>query len=140
MNRTVNPTPLAPRAFVGFGARALRRPLLLALPVLALWLGGCDESSGDEPDSEVTGPLALSGDFGSNYDGFVRITGDGEVFYSWYGAPSMTITQYSNSEGWLVGQNGAGDAWNPDKWSRVDWVPIEGGGYWWCQTAFDAAT
>jgi hypothetical protein len=42
---------------------------------------------------------------------------------------------------YAIAQNDSDNAYNPDKWSRFDWVYAEdGGGAYYCQTAYDAAS
>ena len=56
------------------------------------------------------------------------------------GEPSIVgVTQYSNAEGWLVGQNSGAGSYNPGMWSRVDWVVDAAGGLHVCTSHYDAA-
>ena len=56
------------------------------------------------------------------------------------GESTFGITQANDSEGWLVAQNGADNAWSPSLWSRFDWTWDGSGALYYCQTAYDAAT
>ena len=51
---------------------------------------------------------------------------------------SYALSQYSNGQGWAVGQNGADNAYFPNLWSRFDLAEHQGLWYL-CQSAYDAA-
>ena len=61
--------------------------------------------------------------------------------YGASGAPSsIRITHYDNVEGFLVGQNGDANEWNPSVWSRIDWLYDASGAVWYCTSHYAADT
>ena len=52
---------------------------------------------------------------------------------------SFHIMEFDNAGDWAVAQNDAGNAFNPDAFSRFDWTEYQGS-LWYCQTVFDAQT
>ncbi|MBI2374236.1 MAG: hypothetical protein HYV07_09565 [Deltaproteobacteria bacterium] len=94
--------------------------------------GAIDTGTGDAGVEEA---LAIEGRY---VDGF----GFHHVFTStsWSNEGSnYRITQYSNTAMYFVAENAHDHPYNPDLWSRVDWVTAAGTLYY-CQSAYDAAT
>lgn len=60
-------------------------------------------------------------------------------FGSGFGTATFAILQFSNGADFLVAQNGADNAFNPDLFSQFDWTTFETELYF-CQSTFDAAT
>ena len=99
------------------------------------------DGCGGFPWSELVedqGPISIIGQWVDGFGFEHEVRQDSWVFDP-LGTPSIVwLTQYSNDEGWIVGQNDAVDSWNPDLWSRYDYFWAKGTLYF-CQTAFDAA-
>jgi hypothetical protein len=81
-------------------------------------------------DLEIVGTYA--DDFGGTHD----ITAD---TWTMNGVGVFHILSVDNDADWLVAQNDAANEFNPDLYSRMDWME-SGGDLWFCQTAYDAAT
>jgi hypothetical protein len=60
--------------------------------------------------------------------------------WSWVTNGSTTFHISKSGPSWVVAQNDASNAYNPELWSRFDWsMAMDGTGAYVCQTAFDAA-
>lgn len=98
-----------------------------------------EDTSAEDTASEDTAvdpqePLSVVGIWEDNYTTTIEIT-QTEMSDSW--GSTYTITDYNNDERWLVAQNGANNAYNPNLWSKFEWfVDSE---IYYCQTAYDAA-
>ncbi|MBI4081406.1 MAG: hypothetical protein HY423_02220 [Candidatus Lambdaproteobacteria bacterium] len=55
------------------------------------------------------------------------------------GTQLVHTSSYNNAGQYLIGQNDATDPYNPNLYSRFDWV-ISGGDIYYCQSAYDAVT
>ena len=110
------------------------RRLALSL-VSGLLLFGCDESvdtppaagsgdgsgqgtgSGDGSGGVDETSIAIAGDYDTSFGGFFRVT-DTALDNDWYEPSSHTVVDWSNAEGWILAQNDASDAFNPNLYSR----------------------
>lgn len=94
----------------------------------------CDPEYHPDGDACVAG-LEVSGswidDWGTSHDidqeSWIM---DDSVFH---------ITQFDNGADFMVAQNDADNAYNPELWSRFDWMYDTGGALYYCQIAYDAA-
>lgn len=50
----------------------------------------------------------------------------------------FNISQYDNTEGWLVAQNDATNEYNPELWSKFEWVTDDDGELFVCQSVYEA--
>ena len=50
------------------------------------------------------------------------------------------VTQFDNDYQWLVAQNSADNASNPELWSKFEWAMDNAGDHYLCQSETDAAT
>jgi hypothetical protein len=106
----------------------------------------CEEPNGDclcdEGYQEVGGicledvdPIEIIGSWADDW-GFSHEISE----TTWDNAGSVFhISQYDNLAGYLVAQNDAANAWNPDLWSRFDWT-WHADQLHYCQLAYDAAS
>ncbi|MBR4490790.1 hypothetical protein IKP13_09180, partial [bacterium] len=85
-----------------------------------------------EPENEI---------FGKYYEGTTEhfISDTWWRMSSSYGVSLFHITQIDKDSDFIIAQNDAVKSWNPEKWSRFDYV-IDGTGIYYCQIAYDAAT
>jgi len=99
--------------------------------------GGCN---GFEWNSltEHQGPLAIIGSYNDQWATFNAFTQDTLVTGSLgEGGSTFGITQYDNTAGWAVAQNGEQNPFNAQLWSRFDWTWFVGALYL-CQGAYAA--
>jgi len=108
-----------------------KRHWLLFIAVAFLFAGCAAKESPQE--------LALIGEYVDDYDTTHTVSWDKWQQTSSYGESEFNILSYDNEVMYLVAQNAATNAYNPDLFSRFDWAVVEGGTYY-CQTAYDAAT
>ena len=97
-----------------------------------------DSDADTDADTDAPPELAIAGSYLDQWGVAHEITT--ATWTMTYPAPypgtdSFAIAQYDNDEAWLVAQNGAANAFNPNLWSRFDWTG-NGGDLWYCQTAF----
>jgi hypothetical protein len=97
---------------------------------------GGNADAGSSSDTAPGDSPRIVGAYDTNFGGFLRITATGADF-SWYGSGDVLWSTWSNDERYLVGQNASTDPFNPDRFSRFDWVEA-GGSLYVCQSAFDA--
>lgn len=84
-------------------------------------------------------PIQVAGSWEGQWG--TQFTVSSQMWLSAYpGSPtnSILISHYDNVEGFLVGQAGATNTYNPSKWNRIDWLFDESGTLWYCSTHFDA--
>jgi len=98
-----------------------------------------DTSAGDT-DTEGSDELAIAGSYTDEFGTEHTIDESSWVQVSAYGTLSFAVLSFDNAEQSLVAQNGSSNAFNPDLYSRFDWVEGMHGDLFYCQTAFDAAT
>lgn len=106
--------------------------------------GSCDDASGAcACDDEWSGALCdtqdaleIAGSWVDNYAGSHEITQSTWVMDM---GGTFHISQYSNGDDFLIAQNDAANAYNPDLWSRFDWT-YDGSDLYYCQSAYDAAS
>lgn len=97
-----------------------------------------DTDTDTDTDTDVVADeLAIQGAFVDQFFYTYEIDATSWDFYG-SGTPG-TITSWDNDAGWFVGQNSAKDKYNPDLWSRVDFV-ADGEGWLLCQIGFAAKT
>ncbi|MBX2801929.1 MAG: hypothetical protein KTR31_29890 [Myxococcales bacterium] len=108
----------------------MRLHYVLALSAI---LTACDGEFGTDA------PLAIAGSYSDDFGGSHAISDASWVQdYGAYGVTSFTIVAHHNDEGWVVAQNDSDNDFNPDLWSRFEWVEVEGTLYY-CQILFDGA-
>jgi hypothetical protein len=86
----------------------------------------------------VQAPALLRGDFTDDYRGRFSISDT-----VWFQQPRnrFRIVEWHAQEQYLIAQNGADDPTAPGRWSRIDWMVLEGmAPYTWgfCLTAYQA--
>ena len=108
----------------------------------------CEEGEICEPDEEngyTCSPEAteepvekheLIGRYSDSYGGSHIISNTAWFQPSEYGDTLFHITQFDSEKDFIIAQNDAANPWNPEKWSRFDYV-IDGGKIYLCQIAFD---
>ena len=109
----------------------------LSLAFATLLLVGCPEPTDPGTDDPVVDPdpVDIVGAWVDGWDTQHSITED-----RWtQGDYDFWLTEWSTDEGWAVAQNDASNEYNPELWSRFEWVTVDGD-LWYCQSAFDAAT
>ncbi len=112
-------------------------PLLVACSTAPTDTGdtGEDTDTGGDTDTGEPAPIVVAGSWVDNWGGSHLVDST-----SWQNDGSVyAITQYDNTMGYAIAQNGADNAWNPNLWSRFDWGWVEGELIY-CQTAYAAAT
>ena len=125
----------------------MRQPLLLCV---IGWMG-CDEtdsvttpidSGATTADTDALGgeELAIAGTYTDEWGVDHTIDASSWVQVSTYGTLVFAVLSFDNAAESLVAQNGSSNAFNPDLYSRFDWVDGADGDLFYCQTAFDAAT
>lgn len=94
---------------------------------------GNDDDSGDTEESVETHKLI--GKYNDNYGGSHIISNT-----VWFDGYSLYhITQFDNDKDFIIAQNDKKNGYNPEKWSRFDYV-IDGEKIHICQIAYDKAT
>ncbi len=120
-----------------------------AFAALSLFVGGCagSDETGDETgetDDQVV-PLAIVGDWAEVAGSFptLEVWGyhaiDDALWTDAFGS-TYAIAQYDNDAGFVIAQNDASNPYYPDAWSRFDVTSDGDGGWYYCQTAFAAAS
>lgn len=93
------------------------------------------DTTEDNSDDAAPEPLSFSGTFIDGWGGEHTIGQD-----SWVSGSSVFhVATWSNQEQYIVAQNDTDNEWNPDLWSRFDWVTVESQ-LCYCQTTYDAPT
>ncbi len=125
MNRT--PTRIKGNALIAFR-------IFGALLLAALLPAACADDDPSPETLEIAG--SYSDDFGTDHT-----IGDSEwlMDFGEFGSASFSVLQFSNAEDFLVAQNGAGNDFNPNLFSRFDWTTFESELYF-CQGTFAAET
>jgi hypothetical protein len=93
-----------------------------------------DTSDTNDPGSsslEIIGSYADSLGDSHTIDEELWTTGSGALF---------SISQYDNNSGFLIAQNDASNAIEPERWSKFQWTINDNGGLYYCQSISDAAT
>lgn len=83
----------------------------------------------DTDDIEILG--AYSDQWGTDH------TVDSQVWTM--GDSIFLITAFSNEDNYAIAQNDSGNLYDPELWSRFDWIE-NSDGLWYCQTAYNAAS
>ena len=96
--------------------------------------GNDDTDSGDTEESAKTHELI--GRYSDNWGGSHIISNTAWFQPSSYGDTLFHITQFDNEKDFIIAHNDAVKSWNPEKWSRFDYV-IDDGKIYLCQIAFD---
>ncbi len=100
--------------------------------------GGCGGFAWTRLLPDAQGPTVLVGDFVDAWGTHHSLRQGLWSTRAGSEASAYALTAYDNDEGWTVGQNGADNPYNPNLWSRFD-VAEQGGDWYLCQTAYDAA-
>ena len=86
--------------------------------------------------SEVRVEFDLTGNFTDNWGGSHSINS-----FSWNNGDSVFhIQDFDNGSNWAVALNDSANSWNPDLFSKFEWTTDSNGGWFYCQSAYDAAT
>ena len=96
-----------------------------------------DSDSGDTEEPAKTHELI--GKYADNWGGNHIISDTAWFQPSSYGDTLFHITQFDSGKDFIIAHNDAVKSWNPEKWSRFDYV-IDGGKIYLCQIAFDKET
>ncbi|MEM6285629.1 MAG: hypothetical protein AAF845_00595 [Bacteroidota bacterium] len=105
--------------------------------VLALVLAGCAPRLGAP---EGTPPAFVLGTFEDDYGSTYAIT---EAAWTHVGYARYHVVRWRPEAGYLVAQNDAGNPADGGRWTRIDWVRLDGmAPYTWafCLSAYDAPT
>jgi hypothetical protein len=123
----------------------MRQTLLCVLVCL-----GCDEEGDDTSpmdtdtppgdSGEPTGELVIAGSYTDEWGVDHTIDETSWVQVSPYGSLSFDVLSFDNAARFVIAQNGSTNPYNPDLYSRFDWVDGLHGDLFYCQSAFDAAT
>jgi hypothetical protein len=118
--------------------RAARR-LLLTLLLLPPGIAACAGRT-PRPTASGAAPALVTGDFFDDYRGSFSISDT-----LWFQRPGnrFRIVEWHVSEQFLIAQNAADDPTAPNRWTRIDWLSLDGAGpYTWgfCLTAYQALT
>ncbi len=100
-----------------------------------------DDATGDDDDDSAGGPLGLDSLFGNWEDtagAFHGINDHAWLIWSGSDTARYAISQAASAGGWLVAQNAASNASNPDMWSKFEWFGLNQQTYF-CQTENAAA-
>jgi hypothetical protein len=89
-----------------------------------------------EPATEPQDDVSIIGIWDDGYGGTYDITS--ETITNW--GSVYAITQYSNSDMYIIAQNDANNEYNPSLWSRFDWTMDVYNNFYLCQTAYDAVS
>lgn len=115
---------------------------------------GCDEQPADDDTSPLdtddptvgdTDPLesdtlAIAGSYTDEWGTDHTIDETSWVQVSDDGTLTFDVLSFDNIGRSVIAQNGSGNVYNPDLYSRFDWVGGTHGDLFYCQTTFDAAT
>jgi hypothetical protein len=86
--------------------------------------------------TELRSTLPVNGTWTDSWGGSHTI----DAFAWSSGFDLFVIAEAHEADGWVVAQNGASNSYNPGLWSRFDWTWDETGAFYYCQSAYDAAT
>jgi len=92
-------------------------------------------------DAECPPALAIAGHYDDEWGGHHAITSEVWTQSGFDAVSQFFVSEYSNTEVWLVAKNGPDNAWNADLFSRFDWTWMDDGtgeALWFCQTIFNA--
>lgn len=110
---------------------------LSALSLLVLPSVGCDDTSDDTSDDG----LPIVGSYVDDYQTQHTVSDTAwEMVFDGGDLSRFTVLSYTNEAGFLIAQNDAANAFNPDLYSRFDWTFDDAGDLYFCQSAFDAMT
>lgn len=105
---------------------------------------GASESTGGSESTGSTGSLEIAGDYVELFPGGGEqthaITDDGWTIDSEFGTSVYHIDSYDNETDTLIAQGDAANDFNPEAWAKFQWAYDAGGGLWYCQVVFDAAS
>jgi hypothetical protein len=93
------------------------------------------------PNSPVAAPgttLPLIGHYMTNWGTAITVTADAWFSMSSYGTSESDIDSFGAN--YIIMQNPADDAYNPSKWSKVQWHGAGATGFSFCTTVYSAAT
>ena len=113
---------------------------MLRLLALGLALSACAAPPpiANSTATSSTAPEALLGTFEDDYG--IRYTIGPERWTQ--GAARYHIAAWNAAERYAVARNDADNPSDGGRWTRIDWVPLDGGDYAWayCYAVYDAAT
>ncbi len=116
--------------------------LILSFAITAAVGCGDDDDDGGQSQAGEGGagdpdPFEIAGSYTDDFATSHQITGDTWTQVADYGTSVFEISQHSNEDGYVIAQNAADNDYNPELWSRFDFVEKDGVLYF-CQSAFDA--
>lgn len=112
------------------------RLFALMIPMLAACADGGDGVT-DANEDPVT--IAIAGTWNDNFGTTHIIDATSWSQANTYGESTFAILDFDNERGWAVAQNGSDNGFNPDLYSRFEWVEV-GPQIYFCQVLFDGAT
>lgn len=92
-----------------------------------------------EPTEEPVKTLEIIGRYMDDFDTSHVITETEWTSRSSHGTTVSHISQYDNEQDFIIAKNDSEKSWNPDKWSRFDYI-VKNGDIYYCQTAYDKET
>ena len=98
-----------------------------------------DTSDSDTSDTNDIGPGGLE-IIGSYADSLGDSHTINEELWTTSSGALFNISQYDNNSGFLIAQNDATNAFEPERWSKFQWTINDNGGLYYCQSISDAAT
>ena len=96
-----------------------------------------DTDTDSDTDSDTDADLEIAGSYTDSWGGTHEISN--EAWGDGYGS-TYAISQYDNDGDFLVAQNGSGNSYNPDLWSRFEWTWDGESNLYYCQIAFAEET
>lgn len=117
---------------------SLRRLLVLAASVLLA--AGCVSPRPSPAPADAGPPAWLLGEFEDDYGSRYTITADA---WTHHGAGTYQARKWVPRGEYLVAQNDSANRYAPGRWTRIDWIRLEGmPPYSWafCLSAYEAAT
>jgi hypothetical protein len=100
-----------------------------------------DDSAADSGAAPAPATLSIAGTYLDEYG--TTHTIDEAAWttqYAGYPASVFHVSQFDDDGQWLVAQNDPANGYNPDLWSRFDWLTGADGHLYYCQSAFAAPT
>jgi hypothetical protein len=116
-----------------------------AFPILLVACTGTEDTDETGDTDAIVAAFAVTGDWAEVSGSFPtrEVWGYHSVSdAAWSDAFGSTyaIAQYSNEPAFAIAQNDAVNSFNPSLWSRFDAATDEDGGWFYCQTVYDAAS
>lgn len=98
-----------------------------------------DDDGDTTPAEEPVKTHGLIGRYADSWGGSHIISNTAWFEPSSYGDSLFHITQFDNEKGFMIAQNDKVKSWNPEKWSRFDYIKQDGKIYY-CQIVYDKDT